>query len=163
MLFQRINRSDPEKIFLVARNSYTTASLSNGQAVMWDYTVDKDGVGVSIAVAAKAKHGGFTAAGIAAETIAAGAYGLIQVYGYHSAARVRAFTAPATNLYGAVVATGTPLGLLSAAFCLEGVGVVSGVSVSSTIDRVLYPCAFSLGAATGGYTTTTGAVFIKAL
>lgn len=33
----RGNRSDPEKVFIVAYNSYSTASLTNGQAVMWDY------------------------------------------------------------------------------------------------------------------------------
>ena len=36
MLLQRINRSDPEKIFIVVKNSYSTASLTNGQAVIWD-------------------------------------------------------------------------------------------------------------------------------
>ena len=37
MLFQRINRSDPEKVFIVAKNTYSTASLSNGQAVNWEH------------------------------------------------------------------------------------------------------------------------------
>ena len=36
MLFKRINRADPEKIFIVVKNSYSTASLTNGQAVIWD-------------------------------------------------------------------------------------------------------------------------------
>ena len=44
MLFQRVNRTNPEKIFLVAKNSWSTASLTNGQAVIWDYTTDVDGL-----------------------------------------------------------------------------------------------------------------------
>ena len=47
MLMNRINRTDPEKVFIVVKNSFSTASLSNGQAVIWDYTADADGVGVT--------------------------------------------------------------------------------------------------------------------
>ena len=36
MLVQRANRTDPEKVFIVAKNSYSTASCTNGQAVIWD-------------------------------------------------------------------------------------------------------------------------------
>ena len=36
MLFQRINRSSAEKIFVVAYNSYSTAAITNGQFVNWD-------------------------------------------------------------------------------------------------------------------------------
>ena len=85
MLFQRVNRTNPEKIFLVAKNSYATASLTNGQAVIWDWTTDKDGVGVTLATATENVPCGIDVAGIAAETIASGDYGLLQVYGYHSA------------------------------------------------------------------------------
>lgn len=36
MLWQRINRGDPEKIFVTVFNSYSTAAITNGQAVNWD-------------------------------------------------------------------------------------------------------------------------------
>jgi hypothetical protein len=36
MLFQRISRTNPEKIFVIVKNSYSTASLTNGQPVIWD-------------------------------------------------------------------------------------------------------------------------------
>ena len=36
MNFQRINRSSPEKVFVVAYNSYGTAAITNGQGVNWD-------------------------------------------------------------------------------------------------------------------------------
>jgi hypothetical protein len=154
MLFQRINRSDPEKIFIVAKNSYSTASLSNGQAVMWDYVTDKDGVGVTLATAGDAKHVGLVAAGIAAETIAAGSYGLIQVWGYHSAVRARTLTAGAP-----AVATGVPLALLNAVFCVEG---IPSSYASSATSRARQPIAFAL-AACATFTSAAIACFIKAL
>lgn len=76
LLFQRINRSDPEKIFCTVFNTYTTATLTNGQAVMWDYPTDKDGLGVTRPTA-RATSAGMAAAGIIAESIASGAYGLM--------------------------------------------------------------------------------------
>ncbi len=156
MLFQRINRSDPEKIFVVAKNSWSTASLTNGQAVVWDYTTDCDGVGVT-KPPAMTISGGFPAAGIAAETIAAGSYGLIQVYGYHSAGRVRTISTTGNTFRTWIsVAKGTPLTLpLSAAFCLEGIRTASKQFIS-------WPCAFAL-AAQSQATTAAIAVFIKAL
>lgn len=154
MLFQRINRSDPEKIFVVAKNSYSTASLTDGQAVMWDYVTDQDGVGVTKATAGVAKHGGAVAAGIAAETIAAGSYGLIQTYGYHGTARGHAGTG------GLSAATGIPMALVDAEFAL---GAADVSQASTAVIRVWYPVAFSMGLATSVYTTTTGKVFIKAL
>jgi len=154
MLFARINRSDPEKIFVVAKNSYTTASLTNGQAVMWDYVTDVDGVGVTKATAGRAKHAGLVAAGIAAETITAGSYGLIQVYGYHSAVRVRTITAGTP-----AIATGVSLSLLNAVFCLEGSASSWASTVKVYVDQ---PCAFAL-AACATYTSAAIAAFIKAL
>lgn len=151
MLFQRINRTDPEKIFLVVYNSYSTASLSNGQAVIWDFATDADGVGVTMP-SARATNAGVAAAGIASETIASGAYGLIQAYGYHSAVRVRSATGGSP-----AIAAGRPLALNAAGsvFCLES------VSTASTAVLV-YPCAFAL-AAQASWTTKTAAAFIKAL
>lgn len=84
MFFQKINRSDPEKVFIVVKNSYSTASLSEGNVVCWDYTTDADGVGVTRPTTALLK----LAAGVAAQTIAAGDYGLIQVYGHCTTATV---------------------------------------------------------------------------
>jgi hypothetical protein len=151
MLFQRINRTDPEKVFIVAYNSYSTASLSNGQAVIWDFAGDADGVGVTMP-SARATNAGVAAAGIAAETVASGAYGLIQTYGYHSAVRARSATGGSP-----AIAAGRPLALNAAGsvFCLES------VSTASTAVLV-YPCAFAL-AAQASWTTKTTASFIKAM
>lgn len=151
MLFQRINRSNPEKIFIVAYNSYSTASLSNGQPAQWDYATDADGVGVT-KPGARATGAGLTLAGIAAETIASGDYGLIQVYGYHSATRVRQDTSSAA----ANVAAGRPLTQAAlTAFTLEPVNTASK-------QVVVVPCAFAL-AAQASWTTKAVACFLKFL
>ena len=159
MLLQRINRSDPEKIFIVAKNSYSTASLSNGQAVIWDYATDADGIGVTKptdSYATKTGHNGMAFAGIAAETIAAGAYGLLQVYGYHSAVRVRSWTGGTP-----AIAAGTALACVSAVFCLES--YINYASATSTLTQLnVRHCAFAL-AAQASWTTKAIACFIKGL
>jgi hypothetical protein len=151
MLFQRIKRSDPEKIFAVVKNSWSTASLTNGQPVQWDFTTDADGVGVTRPTA-RATNAGLAVAGVAAGTIASGEYGLIQVYGYHSATWVRNITGGSP-----AVAAGSPLALGSAGsvFTLE--------NYSTGSDAILVvPCAFALEAQ-ASWSTKQIAVFIKAL
>jgi len=153
MLFKRINRSDPEKVFIVVYNSYDTAALTNGQAVQWDFGTDVNGVGVTIPTA-RATNRGFATAGIVAETIAINDYGLLQVYGYHSAVRVRSCTS------AHVIAAGSPLimNLAGAAFCLEPLETATATSV----QHVYFPCAFAFEAYTS-WTTTTIKAFVKAL
>jgi hypothetical protein len=158
MLFSRVNRSNPEKVFIVAKNSYSTASLTNGQPVIWDWTTDVDGVGVTLATATENVSAGQDVAGVATETIAAGDYGLLQVYGYHSAVRVRTLTSTGHVYHEsrAAVAKGTPLvGGITAAFTLEGV-------TPAETAQVLHPCGFAL-AAQASFTTKAIAVFLKCL
>ena len=146
MLFMRIKRTEPEKVFIICKNSYSTAALANGQVVSWDYTTDVDGVGVTLAAAAS----GVGVAGIAAEAIAAGDYGRIQAYGYHSAVRVRTATGGSP-----AVAKGSPLVMQAAVFALEGQSTASTAVLK-------FPAAFAL-AAQASFTTKAIAAFIKAL
>ena len=99
MLFERVNRDDPEKIFIIVKNSYATLAMTNGMAVQWDFLTDVDGVGVSIPTA-RATNAGLATAGIIAETIAIGDYGLCQTYGYHASVIFRSGTG--TSLAGAL-------------------------------------------------------------
>lgn len=145
---RRNSKADPEQYFIVVKNSYSTASLTAGQVVSWDYAVDRDGVGVT-------KPGticaGASFAGVVAETITHGSYGLVQVYGYNAAVKVRATTGGAR----AVIAGG-PLTLDDyASFCLVPV-------VTSSAAAKKFMCGFALQP----YTTRaslTKKVFIKAL
>lgn len=69
---------------MVVRNSYSTASLTNGQWAGWDTVTDQDGVNVT-------KISGIirtSPAGVAVQTILAGDYGLIQVWGFKRDCRV---------------------------------------------------------------------------
>lgn len=158
MLFQRVNRTNPEKIFLVAKNSWETAALTNGQVVVWDWTTDVDGVGVTKAFATENVSAGQDVAGVAAETIGSGDYGLLQVYGYHSAVRARRLSSTGHDYHQstAEIAKGTPLvGGVSVAFCLEG------ITPAATAQN-LQPCGFAL-AAQSLFTTAAIAVFLKCL
>jgi hypothetical protein len=107
---------------------------------MWDYVTDRDGVGVTkpevITVSC-----GFAAAGVVAETIAAGSYGLIQIYGYHSAVLQRAITGGTPY-----VTHGIPLRVgLTASFALEP--MVTGYA-STVVIKNYFPLGFSLGRVT---------------
>ena len=159
MLFSRINRTNPEKVFIVAYNSYSTASLTNGQPVMWDYATDADGVGVTLNAAGtgRAGHYGTAVAGVAAETIASGQYGLIQVYGYHSAVRVRSATGG-----NPAIAAGTGLALVTnTVFCLESYAAAAAATSTITLHNAHW-CGFAL-AAQASWTTKAIAVFLKCL
>lgn len=158
MLLQRVNRSDPEKIFITVYNSYATASLTNGQACVWDYAADANGVSVTKPTdgTGRAGHYGSAFAGIAAQTIAAGSYGLCQVYGYHSAVRVRSWTGG-----NPAIAAGTGLTCVSAVFCLESYAAAAAATSTLTLHNADW-VGFAL-AAQASWTTKAIACFIKAL
>lgn len=101
---------------------------------------------------ARATNAGVAVAGVAAETIEAGQYGLIQVYGYHSAVRVRSVTGGSP-----AIAAGRPLVLnvAGSVFCLESVATASTAVLT-------FPCGFAL-AAQASWTTKAIAAFLKCL
>lgn len=158
MLFKRVVRSEPEKIFIVAKNSYATASLTNGQAAIWDYATDADGVGVTQPTdgTGRAGHYGTAFAGIAAETIASGDYGLLQVYGYHSATRVRTHTGG-----NPAIAAGTGLTCVDAIFALASYPAAAAATSTITLHNADW-VGFAL-AAQASFTTKAIACFIKGL
>ena len=150
MRIQRISRTDPEKIFLVVMNSYSSASLTSGQVVQWDYTTDQNGVSVT-RPRARATSGGLAVAGVVTETIAHNSYGMIQVYGYNASARVRNETA------GVSMTAGAPLAVNAAGsvFCLENFD-------TGSTNVLVHCCGFAIGYTTA-WTTAAVAVFLKCL
>ncbi len=83
MEFQRLNRDDPERIFMSFQNSYSTASLTPGQWCAHDMVTDQNGYAVT-------KPAGFNRgmpAGVVNHTIAHQSFGLVQVWGYRADAR----------------------------------------------------------------------------
>lgn len=151
MRYQRINRSDPERVFLVVMNSYSTASLSAGQAVQWDYTTDVNGVSVTVP-RARATSGGAAMAGVVAETIPHNSYGMVQVYGYCSSAILKNATAGSP-----IMAAGSPLAINAAG------GTFDMENFATAANVVLVHCVgFAIGY-TAGWTTKKCAVFLKCL
>ena len=82
MLFQRINRSDAERVFAIFYNVAGAAITANYPAV-WDID-SPDGVQVSKPATATLS----LIVGIATESIADSAYGKFQVYGYRGSAYI---------------------------------------------------------------------------
>ena len=82
MLFQRINRSDPEKIFVVVKAG---ENLLSGRPVCLHFDGTDDGLDAFLANATADLS---MVIGIADAAIASGEYGLVQVYGYRSSAVV---------------------------------------------------------------------------
>ena len=144
MLFQRISRSNPEKVFIVCKNGYGTAALTNGQPVMWDLG---DADGVNVTQPSQAFKRGAAFAGIVAETIAVSGFGLIQVYGYHSAVIVDSSTT--ADIY-----TGAALFMSVAAFNLEGPYMASGATAGVHLDDKAVACALEAY----GSVATTGTI-----
>ncbi len=86
MIFGQVtNGTDPERVFLSVTNSYSTSALVDGDWVGWDIVTDKTTAAVTKATGAIRS----AVAGVAAESIAAGAVGLIQIWGYKSNAKCK--------------------------------------------------------------------------
>jgi len=83
MLFQRINRSDAEKVFIICQN-VSGSTMTAGYSCVFDTGASVDGVRVT-----KASTDDLQAfAGVADADIANNAYGKIQIYGYRSSAYI---------------------------------------------------------------------------
>lgn len=155
MIFKRVNRDNPEQIFITVRNGSATTAMAAGGACMWDLT-SSDNDGVKVRRISNSTNRSICFAGIAVEAIAAGDYGLIQVWGYNSTVNVR--MSGTTAIY-----TGCPLYADISGVRLNTPGQASGFT-GTTWQHELWPAAFAMEA----YTTTTAAdiqiaAFIKAL
>lgn len=82
MKFQRLNRTDAEKVFVIVQN-VAGATMTAGYACVWDIS-SPDGVRVSKPATATLS----LFVGLVDKDIADQAYGLVQAYGYRSAGYV---------------------------------------------------------------------------
>lgn len=136
MEFQRINKSDPERIFMSFYNSYSTASFTSGQWAAHDLVTDGDGVSVT-------KPGGANRnmlAGCANGTIASAAYGLFQVWGYRADARCKGGSGLGTSKISAA----TPLVMKTSGFAAQA---RANISADVKADYGARACAFAVGPA----------------
>lgn len=83
MLYQRINRTDAEKVFLITQN-VLGSTQSSGIATVWDIGASVDGIRASQAATATLS----LLVGATAETISNSSYGKVQVYGLNTAVYV---------------------------------------------------------------------------
>jgi hypothetical protein len=146
MLFQRINRSDAEKVFIVVKNSYSTAAITSGQVVAFDYTTDADGVGVTRPTTALLA---MPAGVVETASIAAGDYGLVQVYGHNANCLVNGSSG---------TAVGTPLKMQNNLFDLIRISSAITVGFAASASHT-----FVSGAADSTGAAVAGTVFIRAL
>jgi hypothetical protein len=160
MEFQRVNRTDPERVFVVVKWSWSTAASSAGQWCSWDAITDKDGLGVSKPTGKNRN----TVAGVMIDATANGDYGLCQVWGYRANARMSGGSGTAAA--GSSLTGGTLLYSKTAGFCMYGQNLIaSTVTIGSyRISHV----GFSLGPANTAakYTSATtwiGKAFITCL
>lgn len=100
MLFQRINRTDPEKVFIICRNDGATA-LAAGIPVLWQSDGTRDGIDVvqPADITTSGQFGGLV--GYADKVVSNADYGLIQCYGIRTDVPVRQ-CGIATNSNGAI-------------------------------------------------------------
>jgi len=94
MMFQRINRDDPERMTMSVYNAASSA-IPAGGSVIWDPIAGTtDGVRVTT------PSTGFLGmvAGIAPRAIPQGSYGVIQVYGFLATAMVTSEAAQAASI-----------------------------------------------------------------
>jgi len=154
MLFQRINRTDPEKVFLIGK---AAAAISKGCVVRWDASGTDDGLAINVMSATTAA----LVVGLADAAIASGDYGLVQVYGMDDDAVCRR-AGTVTNSSHVI---GDILDIWSASSGLSGCKL--GAAVLNSASDAAYPMFVIMQTLLSGNassnSTTTAKVFIRAL
>lgn len=118
MIFPRVNRTDAEKVFVIAKNGFAT-TLTTGYVAAWDFKNDTTGTTVSQPQSAT-NSAWYAIAGVANTNIGAGDYGLIQVYGIADA------YCSSTAVANDDIEIGQVVGPLTATFKLVSNGLSDG-------------------------------------
>lgn len=139
---QRIQRGQPEAQFANLYNSEASTAITVGQPVCYDYTTDADGVGVLLPTTA---HLQFPAGLVKTASIAAGDYGLVQIYGHMADGAVEGTTD---------VAIGDPLAITNGAAYLT-----KATLVTNAIGQ--HKACFVAGAAQASNAVVAAKVFIN--
>lgn len=150
MIFQRVNRTDPERVFMAMRNN-EGATLNKDDACQLELaSASIDGVRVR-----QPDTGNLYAfIGIVDANITDGAYGLIQIYGYRSTSRV--FQTNTSQ------DTGVALAPTAAAAYLQSVAT-STTSSSDVTQRPIFACLGESIASSSASATISTKIFVRAL
>ena len=147
MLFQRINRTDPEKIYMIVKAD--GGGLMVGRPVCFHFTGTDDGLLGSLA---DAPTDGTSVVGIANAAIAAGDYGLVQCYGYRTDCQFLGASNFAADCGAIMAVASASSGFLSQSVSL---GAITGVQPS-----FVYAISASTALSAG---LQTGAMFIRCM
>ena len=150
MIIQRINRTNPEKVFIVCRNDDTV--MTKGATVVFTFDATRDGLDIVKSVTGAAAKSNL-AAGIVDTALAAGAYGLVQCYGVRTDA-----------IYLKCGTASDSAGVIGDAMCLDTAN--DGLSGTAAGAVAEYFPGFVMGetmATSSATVTTTGTVFIRLL
>ena len=148
MIIQRINRTNPEKAFVVVRND-EAAALTKGELSAFKFDATRDGLDVEEANAAANAH---LIAGVNDSAIAASGYGLVQCYGVRTdAVIIKSGTTTAKN-----AAVGDALIYDSS---ITGLSGVAAGAASAYFPGFVMGETMASSSASGG--TTTATIFIR--
>lgn len=152
MLFKRINREDPEIVFIIARNDESSAAWIKGAPVVWQADGTRDGVdAIKLSTGGAAKS--TLLIGVADDATAAGEYGLVQVYGLRTDAVINQ-AGTASNANGAVGDVLVPW-TASDAFSGAAAGAVTGYSPWAILMETV--------ASSSAVATTAGKIFLRCM
>lgn len=152
MLFQRLNRSDPERVFIVARASEAVAA---DDAAIWETaSASVDGVRVRLP---DTGHSG-SVVGVFDAAISDAAYGLVQVYGYRTTSRV--FQTNTSQDTGVLLAVS--LGAASGGTALQSVAS-STTSNADVVARYPFFVLAETIASSSASATISAKIFIRML
>jgi hypothetical protein len=149
VIIQRINRTNPEKVFIICRND-SAAAIGKGYPTVFKFDGTRDGLDIEdVKTGTAAKN--HLIAGLADASIAAAAYGLVQCYGVRTdAPMLKSGIATSDN-----AAIGDVMVLHTAASILSGSS--SGI-VTQYLAGIVMGETMASSSATG---TTTGTVFLR--
>ena len=149
MIFSRINKTDPEKIWVSVQAG---EALLQGRPVVYHWTGTSDG---KIGWLADAAYDGTGVIGLADAAIAINAYGLVQCYGYRSDAQLVCASDAATNCGAIMAVASASSGYL---YMSVSIGAATGVQPSFILGHSVALSSTSVSA-----TLTTGGVFIRCM
>jgi hypothetical protein len=158
MLFQQLNRTDAEKVFIIVKNT-SGATLDANLPTYFETDEVSDGLAVSQMVSS----GALLFAGITNASIADDAYGLVQVYGYRQSCVVAPIGTSFTLAPG-----GRLIGVAGAAYLAYGSAISAGaVATEAGVLTVLngqhVVSMETIAAVSSDSATQNAVVFIRAL
>ena len=160
MLFQKLNRSDADRVFIICRNT-SGASLAANIPVYFETDAVSDGNAISQMAAQVSEVGTNLFAGINDATLADDAYGLVQVYGHRTSAVVSAVV----STYSAVPGTRL-VGVAGAAYLAYGTGLAAGPTTELLLSPLMDKYVVSMetiASADDKSATANAVVFIRAM